>query len=118
MAANEFEKNARKLLDEFKLHPSEQVWQNVEERIRENKRKRRIIFFIIFSCALLALGGYGIYEMQGTRDKAQDSKIKEQLTTITENTKLKNSDSLHLSPASTNSSQNRKTGKTLITHEA
>ena len=91
MAANEFEKNARKSLDEFKLHPAEEVWQKVEERIREKKR-RRVIFFIIFSLFGLALGGYGIYNLsddqklapevrepksnetvQGTRHKAQET---------------------------------------------
>lgn len=116
MAVNDFEKNARKLLDEFKLHPSEQVWQNVEERIREKKRKRRILFFMIFSCAFLALGGYGVYQMQGTRGKAQEAKIKTQLTT-TENTNPGNSDSLHLTSVNTISSQNKATAKTSITHE-
>ena len=41
MAANEFEKNVRKEMDEFKLHPSEVVWTKIEERIREKNRKRR-----------------------------------------------------------------------------
>jgi len=90
MAANEFEKNVQRSLDDFKLHPSEEVWQKVEERIREKKR-RRIIFFIIFFLIGLALGGYGIYNfsnnqklvsevrerklnetVQGTRNKEQE----------------------------------------------
>ena len=74
MAANEFEKNVRKEMDEFKLHPSEEVWPKIEERIREKKRKRRIIFFILFSSIALMLGGYGIYNFSGnkTRSEAQN----------------------------------------------
>src|SRR6266540_2095541 len=60
MAANKFEKNVQKTLDEFKLHPSEAVWQSVEKRIRK-KSRRRIIFFIIFSFLGLMLAGYGVY---------------------------------------------------------
>ena len=70
MAANEFEKNVRKEMDEFKLHPSEEVWPKIEERIREKKRKRRIIFFILFSSIALMLGGYGIYNFSGNKTKS------------------------------------------------
>ena len=41
MAANEFEKNVRKEMDEFKVQPSGEVWSKIEDRIRETKRKRR-----------------------------------------------------------------------------
>src|SRR4030095_317419 len=71
MAANEFEKNVRKEMDEFKIHPSEDVWVKVEERIRENKRKRRILFFILFSSIALILGGYGLYNLPGKKIKSE-----------------------------------------------
>jgi hypothetical protein len=73
MAANEFEKNVRKEMDEFKLHPSGEVWPKIEERIREKNRKRRVLFFILFSLIALTLGGYGIYNFSGsnTRSEAQ-----------------------------------------------
>ncbi len=67
MPANEFEKNVQKVMDEFKLHPSAEVWQKVEERIQEKKKKRRILFFIIFSFVGLALAGYGIYNFSNKR---------------------------------------------------
>src|SRR5947207_8739594 len=97
MAANEFEKNVRGVMDEFKIHPSDEVWPRVEQRIRKEKRKRRIIFFFLFACIGLALGGYGIYnysgrqnveaqigtakndqKIQGTRDKVQGTRDKVQ----------------------------------------
>ena len=73
MAANEFEKNVRKEMGEFKVQPSAEVWLKIEDRIREKKRKRRIIFFILFCSIALMLGGYGIYNFSGnnTRSAAQ-----------------------------------------------
>jgi hypothetical protein len=63
--ASEFEKNVRRTMDGLRIHPSGEVWQRVEEQIRENKRKRRILFFIIFSLIGLALAGYGIFNFPG-----------------------------------------------------
>ena len=71
MAANEFEKNVRKEMDEFKLHPSEEVWTKIEERITESKRKRRILFFILSSLIALTLGGYGIYDLSVNKTKSE-----------------------------------------------
>src|SRR5207249_10033713 len=107
MAANEFEKNVRGVMDEFKIHPSDEVWPRVEQRIRKEKRKRRTIFFFLFACIGLALGGYGIYnysgrqnveaqigtakndqKIQGTRDKVQGTRDKGQ-SNNTENIKNK-----------------------------
>ncbi|HEV8284224.1 MAG TPA: porin family protein [Chitinophagaceae bacterium] len=99
MPANEFEKNVQKVMDEFKLHPSGEVWQKIEERIQEKKKKRRVLFFILFSCIGLSLAGYGIYHFgsiqngrvekritkleeksQDTRDKAQGTRDNEKAT--------------------------------------
>src|SRR4051794_13812100 len=71
MAANEFEKNVRKEMDEFKLHPPEEVWPKIEESIREKNRKRRVLFFILFSLIALMLGGYGIYNFSGNKTRPQ-----------------------------------------------
>ena len=69
MAANEFEKKVQRAMDEFKLIPSGDVWQRVEQRIREDKRKRRIIFFILFSFIGLTLVGYGLYHFSVHSEK-------------------------------------------------
>src|SRR5262245_36513818 len=71
MAENELEKNVRKEMDEFKVHPSEEVWPKIEERIRERKRKRRILFFILFSSIALMLGGYSIYNYNFSVNKTE-----------------------------------------------
>jgi hypothetical protein len=61
MQANEFERKVQHTMGQFKIRPSDQVWQKVEERIREKKRERRVLFFILFSSIGLALAGYGVF---------------------------------------------------------
>jgi hypothetical protein len=75
MQANEFEKNVQRTMDEFKLRPSDEVWQKVEERIQEKKKKRRILFFILFSFIGLALSGYGIYNFSKKRMTTGDESV-------------------------------------------
>ncbi len=55
MQENEFEKKIFSEMQGFKIKPSEKVWINVEERIRE-KKKRRGLFFIFFLLGLALLG--------------------------------------------------------------
>jgi len=66
--ASEFEKNVRRTMEGLRVHPSDDVWLRVEEQIRDNKRKRRIFFFLIFSLVGLALAGYGIFNLPGRPD--------------------------------------------------
>ena len=55
MSANNFENNVQQKLDELRLRPAEQVWLEVERRIREKKRRRIIFWFLL--PGLLLLGG-------------------------------------------------------------
>ena len=50
-----------------------EVWPKIEEKIREKNRKRRILFFILFSSIGLMLAGYGLYNLseRKTRSEAQ-----------------------------------------------
>jgi hypothetical protein len=56
MPDNNFEKRLQEQMEGFKLQPSEQVWDEVELRIRKKKNRRRIIFWWLVP-ALLAGGG-------------------------------------------------------------
>lgn len=57
MPVNEFEKQVQQKMDELQLRPSDNVWQEVERRIRKEKKRRFLIWF--FLAAALLLGGTG-----------------------------------------------------------
>jgi hypothetical protein len=60
MQENEFEKQVREKMEEFKIAPSSSVWDKVEQRIPKEKRHRRWIVFI-FLFAGFTVWGYLIY---------------------------------------------------------
>jgi hypothetical protein len=55
MPANEFEKKLQQRMEELKLAPSDEVWKEVEHRIRKEKKKRRAFFWL--PLLFLILGG-------------------------------------------------------------
>ncbi len=57
MEPNNFEKNIQEKLDEFKIPPSDFVWDNVEKRIG-NHKSRRGAFLLFFLLLCLITGGY------------------------------------------------------------
>jgi hypothetical protein len=73
--ASEFEKNVQRAMEGLRVRPSGEIWERVEEEIRENKRKRRILFFVIFSLIGLSLAGYGIFKSGRSNLKSEDANI-------------------------------------------
>jgi hypothetical protein len=65
MQENEFEKRMRQEMGEFRLRPSDAVWEKVEEQLRKKKR-RRVVFFIFMLAAGLSLLGYSGYFLTKT----------------------------------------------------
>src|SRR5260221_13813806 len=55
MPENEFEKKVQQRMEELEFTPSGEVWKEVEYRIRKEKKKRRIFFWL--PLLSLALGG-------------------------------------------------------------
>ena len=53
MRANEFEKNVHQKMNELELSPHEEVWQEVERRIRKEKKRRGTFFWLILVGLLL-----------------------------------------------------------------
>jgi hypothetical protein len=88
MQANEFEKKVQHVMDEFRIRPSEEVWQKVEERIHEKKRKRRGLLVILCSFIGLGLAGYGIYNYSDKQDKLQTEIISPRKTDHKENNQI------------------------------
>lgn len=70
MPANDFEKKAKQLLDEVSIRPNEQVWIEVEKRIRERKRRRW--FIILPLIAGLMLGGYFIARQYNVKNDKRE----------------------------------------------
>ena len=64
MPENDFEKQVQQLFDGFKLKPSDDVWLNVHERVKEKKKSRKYFFWLPV-LLLLMLGGAGAYFMFG-----------------------------------------------------
>lgn len=60
MQENEFEKNVQQRMEEFRLRPSDEVWNKVSGEL-ERKRKRRVVFFIFLMSGLCLFGYIGYY---------------------------------------------------------
>jgi len=85
MQENKFEKGVQQQMEEFRIHPSEAVWQKVEEELRK-KKKRRVVFFIFFlaGLSLLSYSGYFLFNnntkpnlvQQTTSPQGNDKPIK------------------------------------------
>ncbi|HET9056240.1 MAG TPA: outer membrane beta-barrel protein [Chitinophagaceae bacterium] len=91
MFTNDFEKQARQLLDEVKIHPNAKVWLQVEKEIRERKRRRWLFIFPLL--AGLGFAGYiAINKLNNNSDKPSvynsNTKIKEGEKQIINNTPL------------------------------
>src|SRR3981081_341457 len=99
MQENEFEKRAQKVMEEWKVRPSVSVWQGVEKRIQEKKRRKRWLL-IRPMLAGLALSGYFAKQYFFTTNKFQ-SKVS---TEIGNN----NQDGNKIPLNSTNEKQQRK----------
>jgi flagellar basal body-associated protein FliL len=59
MQENNFEKRVQQQMEDFKLRPSDAVWEKVEEELRK-KKKRRVVFviFLLAGLSLLSYSGY------------------------------------------------------------
>lgn len=56
MQENEFEKEVRRKMEELQLLPNELVWQQVKVQVQQ-KRKRRLVFFLLFLLLGITAGG-------------------------------------------------------------
>jgi hypothetical protein len=60
MQENEFEKRVRLQMEEFTLVPNGEVWRQVEPRIKKEKGKRRLFFWLFAGLLIIGITG-GIY---------------------------------------------------------
>ena len=58
MSGHEFEKQVRQKLNDLKMTPTAEAWENIEEKLRERKRRPVAIFWLPLLVIGLAAGGY------------------------------------------------------------
>lgn len=92
MSVNEFEQQVQQKMTELQLRPSAEVWEEVERRIRKEKKRRRIIFwFFIFGALFLGGTGWWITNLKyegtannltiNTNNKPVENKPTEEIST-------------------------------------
>ena len=93
MQENKFENQVQQQMEEFRIRPSEAVWEKVEEELQK-KKKRRVVFYLFLFAGLSLLGysGYFVYSnsksnlvqhiIKVPHDKDKPIKENEQLPTI------------------------------------
>ena len=73
---NNFEKDVRQKMDELKLSPSAALWERVEVEIKEEKRNRRVIFWLLPIGLLLFSGGWWLYQSaQSNKEAAVEKSV-------------------------------------------
>jgi len=83
MQENEFEKRLQEEMSEFRVRPSDVVWNKIEEELRKKKRRRVIFyFFLLAGLSLVGYSGYVLFTPQKqnltSQDIAKTDKIKRQ----------------------------------------
>jgi hypothetical protein len=93
MQENEFEKQVRDMMKEFKISPSDAVWKKVEQEIPKQKRGSRWMIFVFLLMALM-VSGYFLYNyynrsivMENVAAKNQNEKTKNNLNNNKKNEK-------------------------------
>lgn len=71
MEDNKFIKNIQDNLDGLKFQPAEKVWPEVQYRLHKDKRKRRVFFFWLLACLLIA-GGIAGYQFFSSRKSLEN----------------------------------------------
>lgn len=60
MSDHDFEKQVRQKLNNLKITPSAEAWEKIEQRLRERRRRRSLLWLPLL-LAGLAVGGYYLY---------------------------------------------------------
>ena len=72
MQENEFEKRMREEMGEFRLRPSDAIWERVEEQLKKKKRRRVVFFiFLLAGLSLLSYSGYFLTKTNSNQNLVQ-----------------------------------------------
>ena len=62
MQENEFEKRLQEEMGEFRLRPSDDVWNKIDVQLRKKKRRRIVFFiFLLAGLSLMSYTGYFLF---------------------------------------------------------
>ena len=76
MQENEFEKRLQEEMDEFRLRPSEVVWNKIEDELKKKKRRRVVFFmFLLAGLSLIGYSGYVLFTPGKENRTAKDVAI-------------------------------------------
>lgn len=78
MADKNFEQKVQQQMQDFKLRPSDAVWQNVDARLRKDKRRRW--FFFLLTTSMLIATGTGLFYTQQQKTTIATSNITDDKT--------------------------------------
>jgi len=93
MEQNKFEKNIQKKLDELNIHPSESAWLNIEKRISNKGKQRKMAFILFFLCLFFLTGGYWLFNSGKIIKKPQDNYFRQSIKNNSEKVTDKKRDS-------------------------
>jgi hypothetical protein len=86
MSGHEFEKQVRQELNDLKLTPTSKVWENIEENLRERRRRPAVIYWL--PLLLIGLGAAGYLFFRSTVDNVVATVTKvEQTSTASQDNK-------------------------------
>jgi hypothetical protein len=69
MSADKFINQVQQKMDELRLPPHPHVWVEVERRIREKRKRRVVIVWLLLAGLLLAGGGYVLFNQYGNKNE-------------------------------------------------
>ena len=77
MQADEFEKKIKNKMEEFELVPGNVVWKEISIKIEQEKKKRKILFYVLFTSFLLLAGvsAWWFINNENTRQFAKNDTI-------------------------------------------
>lgn len=112
MQENEFEKRLQEEMSEFRVRPSEVVWEKIEDELRKKKRRRVIFYlFLLAGLSLIGYSGYVLFTPEKQILSKQDIATTEKINSEKKEPSL-TGDAKKMEPVDENSDQSKKTAET------
>ncbi len=126
MRENEFEKRIQEEMGEFRLRPSDIVWEKVEQELRKKKKRRVVVFFFLLAgLSLLGYTGYFLFNTNAKQNLVQQDarnlpsnkktgSTADQLTPLTIENEIASSRAVIKEPALPEPTESKKKGADIL----